>query len=339
MTYVSRGSLGKRKPKRIGFIGINGVSSFDLLASLEAFAIARTDGDGTNEQRCYETCIIAMENKSFVSDSGAVINAHFTARTAPRLDTVIIPGGTGLLDTASSRTITAWLLEHAGSTRRVAAIGAGIYPLARTGLLDGRAVTTHWRLATDVARSFPALSMRGAVSYMRDGAFYTCGGSISGIEMSLGLIEEDYGGRTAVAVARELSVDVRPAAGEPHPVVLPDYQPGPAERLAELPAWMTSRLHRDLTVEVLAERACLSPRHFYRLFKETFKKTPAAFVEQLRVEEAQRRLAGRRETVESVAASVGFKSPTVFRRAFGRQRGITPSSVLRRAPSRQEAAQ
>ena len=329
VTYFSRESLDKVKPKRIGFIGINGVSSFDLLASLEAFATARTQAGGTEERRCYETFIIAMESKTFVSDSGAVINAHFTARTAPRLDTVIIPGGAALRNSAISRSIAAWLQERAGTTRRMAAIGAGIYPLAGTGLLDGRPVTTHWRFTNDVARSFPALSVRSAVSFVRADAFYTCGGSISGMEMSLGLIEEDYGGRTAAAVARELSVDVRPPGGEPHPVLLPDYQPGPEERLAELPSWITHRLHRDLTVEVLAERAGLSPRHFYRLFKETFKKTPAAFVEQLRVDEAQRRLARRRETIESVAASVGFKSPTVFRRAFGRQRGVSPSSILR----------
>ena len=336
MTYFSRPSLDKVKPKRIGFVGINGVSSFDLLAALEAFAIARTGG-GTEERRCYETLIIGMESKTFVSDSGAVINAHFTARTAPRLDTVIIPGGTGLRDSAITQTIAAWLLEHAGTTRRMAAIAAGIYPLAGTGLLDGRPVTTHWRLANDVARSFPTLSMRNAVPFVRAGAFYTCGGSISAMEMSLGLIEEDYGGRTAAAVARELSVDLRPPGGEPHPILLPDYQPGPVERLAELPSWITSRLHQDLTVEVLAERACLSPRHFYRLFKETFKKTPAAFVEQLRVNEAQRRLARRRQTIESVAASVGFKSSAVFRRAFGRQRGVPPSSMMR-TQARQQSA-
>jgi transcriptional regulator GlxA family with amidase domain len=142
------------------------------------------------------------------------------------------------------------------------------------------------------------------------------------------LIEEDLGAKAAVAIARELSIDLRPAGAAPQ-IPQPEHQPGPAERLAELPAWMTSRLHRDLTVEVLAERAGLSPRHFYRLFKETFKKTPAAFVEQLRIDEAQRRLAVRRENVDSVAASVGFKSPAVFRRAFGRQVGMPPSAVFR----------
>lgn len=331
MTYFSQQPADDPEPKLVGFIGVDGVSSFDLLGSFEAFAAARTTDPPA--KRCYETLIIGMGNKTFVSDSGAVLKAHYTMESAPRLDTIIIPGGTGLRTSEISRKIAAWLRECAKTTRRMAAISAGIYPLAGAGLLDGRAVTTHWRLAHDVARTFPAVSVSNGVSFMKADNFYTCSGGIAGMEMSLALIEEDYGAKTAFAVARELSVDLRPP-GNAQETVLPQYQAGPAERLAELTTWITSRLHRDLTVDVLAERAGLSPRHFYRLFKEIFKNTPAAFVEQLRINEAQRRLAARRENVESVASSVGFKSPAVFRRAFGRQRGVPPSSVLRNAPAR-----
>ena len=280
-------------------------------------------------QRCYETFVIGGESKTLVSNAGAVIKARYTMQTAPPLDTIIVPGGNGLRNSEASGKITAWLLERAKTTRRIAAISAGIFPLASTGLLNGRPVTTHWQLAHDVSRAFPALTVSNGVSFVKSDAFYTCGGGIAGMEMSLALIEEDFGSKTALAVARELSIDLRPAGAAPQ-IALPQHQPGPVERLAELPTWITSRLHRDLTVEVLAERACLSPRHFYRLFKETFKSTPAAFVEQLRINEAQRRLAAQRENVESVASSVGFKSPAVFRRAFGRQLGYPPSRLLRR---------
>lgn len=323
MTYYDRQRADEGTPKLVGLIGLDGTSSFDLLGSLEAFAAARTAGG----QQCYETIIIGTEGKTFVSSSGAVIKARQTMKAAPPLDTIVIPGGTGLRDTEAARKLSAWLSERAQSTRRIAAISAGIYPLASTGLLNGRTVTTHWRLAPDVARAFPAVAISNAVSFVKSDAFYTCGGGVAGVEMSLALIEEDYGGKTALAVARELSIDLpQPGAQQ---IARPQPQSGPAERLAELPTWITGRLHRELTVEVLAERACLSPRHFYRLFKETFNRTPAAFIEELRIREAHRRLAAKRENVEAVASSVGFKSPAVFRRAFGRLVGVSPSKVLR----------
>lgn len=331
MTYFSRQATEESAtPKLVGFIGVDGMSSFDLLGSLEAFAAAHTVDAAGESRRCYEAFVVGGETKTIVSSAGAVIKARYTMRSAPALDTIIIPGGTGLRNSEASGKITAWLIERAKTTRRIAAISAGIYPLASTGLLNGRGVTTHWRLAHDVARAFPSLAVSNGVSFVKSDRFYTCGGGVAGMEMSLALIEEDFGAKTALAVARELSIDLRPAGAAPQ-IALPEHQPGPVERLAELPTWITSRLHRDLTVEVLAERACLSPRHFYRLFKETFKSTPAAFVEQLRINEAHRRLVAQRENVESVASSVGFKSPAVFRRAFGRQLGYPPSQVLRGA--------
>jgi transcriptional regulator GlxA family with amidase domain len=328
MTYYSRQSAEAADPKLIGYIVADGTSSFDLLGSLEAFTIAQSPGAPGDGATSYKTLLIGVDGRTFVASSGAAIKADHTIHNAPPLDTIIIPGGNGLQNSEAAQKIASWLIGRVKSTRRVAAISAGIYPLASAGLLNGRQVTTHWRLVNDVARRFPALSVGSAVSFVKTDNFYTCGGGIAGMEMSLALIEEDYGRKTAVTVARELSIDLRPA-GAGQEIAQPEHQPGPAERLAELPAWMTSRLHRDLTVEVLAERAGLSPRHFYRLFKDTFKKTPAAFVEQLRVDEAQRRLVVRRENVDSVAASVGFKSSAVFRRAFGRQFGVPPSTVLR----------
>jgi transcriptional regulator GlxA family with amidase domain len=265
MTYYSREGSDATEPKRIGFIVVDGTSSFDLLGSVEAFAAARVAGTHGDAGPCYESVIIGVDGRSFVASSGAAIKAHHTIRNAPALDTIVIPGGVGLQNFEAAERIASWLTDRVKTTRRIAAISAGIYPLASAGLLNGRCVTTHWRLANDVARRFPAVSVGTAVSFVKADNFYTCGGGIAAMEMSLALIEEDYGRKTAVTVARELSIDLRPP-GAGREIAQPEHQPGPAERLAELPAWMTSRLHRNLAVEVLAERAGLSPRHFYRLF-------------------------------------------------------------------------
>ena len=86
-------------------------------------------------------------------------------------------------------------------------------------------------------------------------------------------------------------------------------------------------------MDTLAERTCLCPRHFSRLFKQIFECTPADFVEELRLSEARRRLLGLRTTVESVAESVGFRSSDAFRRAFERRVGATPTAFRRHAGS------
>jgi transcriptional regulator GlxA family with amidase domain len=313
-------------PKRIGFLGFDNVTTVDLTGPLEAFASARTE---PAEHRCYETLLIGARRKTFVSRSGAMFKAEHTTATAPPLDTIVIPGGAGLRDEATSGAIINWLLGPGKDTRRIACVSTGIYPLAQAGLLDGRRVTTHWRDVRSLAGTFRSLQVDDTGSFIQDGRFYTCGGGTAGIEMSLALIEEDYGAKAALNVARELVVDLRPASeGERHQPM--PYQPTAEDRLAELPAWINSRLQANLSVEVLADRACLCPRHFSRLFKQAFSKTPAEFVELLRIKEAARRLTAQRLSIAAVADAVGFKSPEVFRRAFERRFGISPRGFQQR---------
>lgn len=308
-------------PRVIGFLGFDDFTTLDLTGPLEAFATARV-GDG--RKRCYETLLVGVTNKIFVSSSGATFQAEHTIRNVPALDTVIIPGGAGLRNPETNRALAEWLVGLGNKVRRIASVSTGIYPLAQSGLLDGCRVTTHWRHAQIIASTFRRLQVDDAGSFIKNGRFYTSGGGTAGIEMSLALIQEDYGSKTALGVARELLVNLRPSSPGERPLDPTVDQSGIEERLAELPAWISSRLRANLSVEILAERTCLCPRHFSRLFKRTFRSTPANFVEQMRVKEAARRLTSQTGNIGAVADSVGFKSAEVFRRAFERRFGVTP---------------
>jgi len=101
------------------------------------------------------------------------------------------------------------------------------------------------------------------------------------------------------------------------------------DRFGEVASWLSSNLSDDLSVEHLAQRACLSPRHFSRRFKQTFLTTPADFVEKARLDEARKRLAAAGRSLSQVADSVGFASADAFRRAFTRRFGVTPGAYRR----------
>jgi transcriptional regulator GlxA family with amidase domain len=88
---------------------------------------------------------------------------------------------------------------------------------------------------------------------------------------------------------------------------------------------MRDHLRNDLSIEQLAAKANLCPRHFSRRFKTEFATTPAQFVEAMRLNESRNRLSSTHESVEGVGVSVGFNSARAFRRAFERRFGITPA--------------
>ncbi len=320
-------------PKRIGFLGFDGIAALDLVGPADAFAAAVRNEENELPSRCYEVLTIGLTNKAFIAESGVTFKPHKTLQTAPELDTLIIPGGSGLRRSDTNAKVSTWLKSRAGRIRRIASVCTGIYGLAPTGLLDGRVVTTHWRFARDVAKRFPALRVDPNALFLKDGPFYTSAGITAGIDLSLALIEEDFGSRMALSVARELVVYLKRPGGQEQYSEPLQFQIHSTDRFADLAGWMLGHVNQDLSVEVLAERACLSERHFGRRFKEVFGATPAAFVEEMRLGEARRRLAMSSNSIERVAASVGFNSADAFRRAFERRFDVTPSSYRTRFAS------
>jgi transcriptional regulator GlxA family with amidase domain len=325
------------KAKKIGLLGFDGVMALDLVGPVDAFTSAEIEEPNGQPSRCYEVVIIGFSDKSFVSESGVVFKPHKTMSNAPALDTLILPGGKGLRVPETQARVAEWIKNRINRIRRVATVCTGAYGLAATGLLDGRCVTTHWRYALDLARRFPKLKVNPNALYLKDGKFYTGAGITAGIDLSLALIEEDFGPRVALAVARELVVYLKRPGGQEQFSEPLRFQVRSSDRFAELAAWIQGHLQQDLSAESLANRACLSPRHFSRRFKDAFGSPPAAFVEGLRLSEARERLTLPDQTIESVADSVGFKSADAFRRAFERRFGIAPSNYRKNFAMRSES--
>ena len=317
-------------PKRIGFIGFDGVVAIDLAGPVEVFTCAEIREGESGSRRCYEVIIIGLSNRPFVAESGLVFKPQKTFKNAPPLDTLVVPGGNGLRKPQIGKPVAAFVKSRVGRTRRIVSICTGLYALAGTGLLTGRKVTTHWRYAQDVARCFPELQVDSNSIFLKDGPFYTSAGATAGIDLSLSLIEEDYGPRVAMAVARELVVYLKRAGGQDQYSEPLQFQAQSVSRLSDVATWIVSHLSEDLSVEVLAAKACLCPRHFSRRFKAEFGHAPADFVEKLRLDEARRRLSAGDNSVENVGLSVGFKSADAFRRAFERRLELNPRDYRRR---------
>ncbi len=328
--HDSPSEMAEHGPRPVIILGFDGVAALDLTGPLEALAIARQPDGPLKGAPCYEPIILSLSQKTFTSESGLLFHADTTTAIPGPLDTILIPGGRGLREIETRRRAATWLAAHAQSARRIVSISTGIYALAQSGLVDGRQVTTHWRFARDLAQRFPKVRVSSNALFLKSDRFYSSAGGEAGVELAIYLIKEDFGTQAALAVARELAVDLRLPGDSDTSVKLMDYTPGPADRVAALPVWITGHLTHDLSVEVLAERTAMCRRHFSRLFKRIFNHSPADFVEQIRLSEARRRLLMPHHSVESAGHSVGYKSADAFRRAFERRFGLTPNSYRSR---------
>jgi transcriptional regulator GlxA family with amidase domain len=323
------------KLKRIGLLGFDGVAAIDLVGVLDTFYVAGGN-DWRKRSALYETVTVGLSARAFRAESGLRMVPDATLKDAPAFDTIVVPGGAGLREEKVNAAVATWLRTRAKRTRRIVSVCTGLYGLAASGLHDGRRATTHWAHAADAARRFPRVKLEPDAIFIKDGAFYSSAGMTAGIDLALALVEEDHGPALALATARQLVVYMKRSGGQIQYSEPLRFQTRGSDRFANLAAAVAADLGSNWTVESMAAHAGLSSRQFARRFNNVCAETPAAHLERLRLDAARQRMASGERDLARIAHGCGFRSDDVFRRAFERRFGVTPSAWRSRFASPKE---
>jgi len=238
-----------------------------------------------------------------------------------------VPGGTAA---APDPYLAGWLAANAGYARRVASVCTGAFLLAEAGLLAGRRATTHWAFSDELAARFPDVHVDPEPIHIRDGNIVTSAGVTAGIDLALGLVEEDIGRAASLAVARDLVVFLRRPGGQAQFSAQLRAQAAQREPLREVQHWITEHPAADLSVDKLAARAGLSPRQFARAFAAETGVPPGRHVAATRLEAARRMLEDCSDGIEQVARACGYGNCETMRRAFVKALGVPPGSYRNR---------
>ncbi|MFI8521046.1 GlxA family transcriptional regulator [Streptomyces sp. NPDC085481] len=242
--------------------------------------------------------------------------------------TLLVPGGEGTR--APDPALVAWLRRHAPEADRLVSVCTGALLLAAAGQLDGHRVTTHWTVCEHLARNHPEVTVEPEPIFVRDGRLATSAGVTAGIDLALALVEEDLGREAALTVARHLVVFLRRPGNQAQFSAQLAAQTASRAPLRDLQHWIAEHPGGDLSVEALAARARLSPRHFARAFHAETGTTPGRYVGRVRLEHARRLLEDSTQGVQEVARAAGYGTPEAMRRAFVKALGTAPVDYRRR---------
>ena len=240
-----------------------------------------------------------------------------------------------LICVAPKRDFLAPSPEVAALLKRADARGALIFAhctasfmLGEAGLLEGRRITTHWRYVNQLEAIYPEAKIDCGVLYVQDGNITTGAGAAAGLDAALHLMRQQFGARVAATAARRMVVPPHRDGGQSQYIAraVPDFD---AETLGPLLAWISENLAEDLGVERLARESHMSARTFARRFRDETGTTPHAWVTRQRVMAAEEMLEQSKQSVDWIAAEVGFGNAATLRHHFAKVRGVSPQQYRR----------
>jgi transcriptional regulator GlxA family with amidase domain len=297
------------------------VMAMDVCGPMEAFAMANFLANSS----LYRLSLAAVTIDPVPTSLGFCIVPNYAlVDLEGPIDTLLVAGGDGQAAASRDRALTDWLREAAPRARRHGSICTGAFPLAASGLLDGKRATTHWAVAPLFARDFPSTTLEVDRIFVRDGQTYTSAGISAGIDLALALIEEDHGRTFALNVARNMVVFLKRPGGQSQFSTHLQAQFSSIPAIRKALEWALAHLSEDLSAKALAAHVGMSERNFRRLFVDELRETPREYVERIRLDEARRQIEDTDLPAQAVAKQCGFGTVYSLRRAFVRQFGVTP---------------
>ncbi|MGY1641143.1 helix-turn-helix domain-containing protein [Geodermatophilus sp. SYSU D00703] len=269
-------------------------------------------------------------------DFGLVTEQPGVVRTDTGIP-ITVEHGLDRLAASDIVTITAWeLYDRVPSPQLLDAFRAahnngalivsqctGAFVLAAAGLLDGQRATTHWKYAGELAARYPRVQVDPMVLYVDNGRIITGAGTAAGVDTLLHVVRREWGAAAANALAREMVVPPHRDGGQAQFI----DAPVPAcedDLLGAVLEWASAHLAEEISVDLLARRALMSPRSFARRFKATTGTTPHAWLLGQRLAAAEELLENSDAPVEEIARLVGFGTAAGLREQFTRRRGVSP---------------
>ncbi len=275
----------------------------------------------------YATKLVAHKKGAVGTTSGLTLQANQSFAEAKTdtsgIDTLIISGGHGTTDALRDAELLDYVAWAAGRARRVVSICTGAMILAELGLLKGRRATTHWWWCPILAQRYPDVLLEPDAIFLRDGNIWTSAGVTAGMDLALALLEEDWGHDVALQVARYNVMYIMRPGGQTQFSANLIAQKANDRAIGETLTYILENTAEDLTVTMLASRACMSERSFARKFKDETGMTPAHYVEAARLQAARVRLEQSEMSVEQIALLAGFNNSERMRRVFQRHLGVS----------------
>jgi len=316
---------------RVSVLALESVFDTGLATVLDAFQTANELAglSGLSSTR-FDVTVVGVR-KTVRTSQGLTVPVRPMSKRAP--DCVVVPAiGFKMPDPLqralarpdihdAAEVLRQW--SEQGATMSAACIGT--FVLAESGLLDDHDATTTWWLAPLFRTRYPRVRLDESHMLVKSGRVVTAGAALSHIDLALWLIRQQSPKLAAVA-AKYLIVDSRPSQSA---YVLTDHLIHNDPLVERFERWARTRLAHGFSLDEAAKAVASSKRTLARRMHAVLGKSPLSYFQSLRVERAVHLLKTGNESVDQIAARVGYADGVTLRTLLRRHMGYGVREIRR----------
>lgn len=183
----------------VAFLISDGATVIDFCGPWEVFQDVAVGGPHTSpdHRMPFRLYTVGESHEPIQASGGMRIVPNYALDDAPPPQVVVIPAQSG-----RSKRIRDWILKSHEAADITMSVCTGAFLLASTGLLNGRAATTHHDYYDPFVSAFPEVELRRSVRFVEHETLMTAGGLSSGIDGALRIVERYFGRDVAAYTAQ-----------------------------------------------------------------------------------------------------------------------------------------
>lgn len=288
---------------------------------MPALAVLRS-ANRMAEALLYQIDCFTLDDQPILSPEGWQLPARRWVSPPEQLSHLWLVADAAQLPASVSPALMLQLRSLARDNIQLGGLEEGVFPLAMTGLLDGRRCAVHWRMLEEFRERFPAVLAGTRLFELDEGRLSSSGCAIT--DLFLTLVSEQHGPDLAALVAEDLNVERIRAGSEQQRVPLRNRLGSTHPKLTQAVILMEANIEEPLTTDEIARHVCVSRRQLERIFKQYLNSVPSQYYLELRLNRARQMLQQTSKSIIQIGLSCGFSSGPHFSSAYRNCFGVTP---------------
>jgi transcriptional regulator GlxA family with amidase domain len=171
---------------------------------------------GAAPQPRFDVEIVTLDGRPVRGFNNTRVYPHRSAAEVRATDLIVISSFMDLETLSTCKAGIPWLRHRFEAGATIAAICAGSFFLAETGLLDGKRATTHWGLVNEFRRRYPRVRLDPNLLIADEDRLLTSGACTSYIDLAVYLIERFHGNTVALQSSKAMLHDFSRTSQTPY---------------------------------------------------------------------------------------------------------------------------